>query len=47
MTTVSEDSTSTCKNSDSFDDDKEESLLEYPSFARLKGWKVGLVWVWS
>jgi len=47
MMTVSEDLASACKNSDSFDDDREESLLEYPSFARLKGWKAGLVWVSS
>ena len=44
--TVSEDSASACKNSDSFDDDVEESLLNTPS-TRLKGWKAGLVWVQS
>jgi len=47
MTTVLEDLVLACKNSDSFNDDREESLLEYPSSARLKGWKAGLVWVWS
>jgi len=47
MTTVSENSALAGKNSDSFDDDREESLLEHPSSARLKGWKAGLVWVWS
>jgi len=37
MIIASEDSTSACKNSDSFDDYREELLLEYPSSARLKG----------
>jgi len=37
MTTVSEDSASACKSSDSFEDDREKSLLEYSSSARLKG----------
>jgi len=45
MITVSEDSALACKNSDSFDDDREELLLEYPSTARLMGWKARLVWV--
>jgi len=47
MIIVLDDLASTCKNSDSFNDDREESLLVYPSSARLKGWKARLVWVWS
>ena len=46
MTTLSEDSASAWKNNDSFDVDREESLLEYPASTELKGWKAGLVWVW-
>jgi len=37
MTTVSEDSASAWKNSKSFDVDREELLLEYPSSVELKG----------
>jgi len=47
MTTVLEDAASAWKNSESFDVDREESLLEYPSSVELKGWKIGRVWVWS
>jgi len=46
MITVSEDLASAYNNSYSFDDGREEPLL-YPSSTGLKGWKAGLVWVWS
>jgi len=42
---VLEDSTLACHNRDSFDDSREEMLLEYPSSSKSMGWKVTLVWV--